>query len=78
MYHDYSYPSPFRSIDTVFRVDTTGHRRRAVVVEVVVQLTVTTAEFQLFQEERIVQESEGVEDVEIELRFESAVLDYTT
>ena len=73
-YHDYSHTSPFRSIDTVFRVDTAGHLRRAVVVKIVVQLTVATAEFQLFQEERIVQECESVEDVEIELRPELAVL----
>lgn len=55
-YHDYSHTSAFRSIDAIFCVDTTGHLRRAVVVKVVVQLTVTTAEFQLFQKERIVQE----------------------
>jgi hypothetical protein len=49
------------------RIDATGDGRGAVVVEVVVQRTVAGAEFLFFEEERVVEECEGIEDVEARL-----------
>jgi hypothetical protein len=49
------------------RIDTTGDGRRAVVVEVVVQRSVACAKLLIFEEERVVEEGESVEDVEASL-----------
>ena len=48
-------------------VDAAGYGRRAVVVEVVVQPAVARAEFLLGQEERVVEQGEGVHDVKVVL-----------
>lgn len=46
-------------------VNSSWDRLRAVVEEVVVQLSVTRAEFKLFEEKRIVEDGERVENVEM-------------
>lgn len=52
-------------VKLVLTVNATCDGVYAVVEEVVVQLTVTTAKFLLLEEERIVHQSEGVEDVKL-------------
>lgn len=54
-------------IGQVLPIDTSRDRRRTVVVNIVVELTVTGAELELFKEEGVVVEGEGVEDVEFGL-----------
>lgn len=51
----------------VLVVDASGNQCCAVVVEVVVQLAVTSTEFLLLQEERVVEQSESIQDVELGL-----------
>lgn len=52
-------------------IDAAAQRSSAVVVQVVVQLTVAGAEFLLFEEVGVVEEGEGIEDVEFLLHRES-------
>jgi hypothetical protein len=51
----------------VSRINAAGDGRRAVVVEVVVQRSVSCAKALLFEEERVVEECESIEDVEASL-----------
>ena len=53
----------------VLGVHTTGEWCSAVVVQVIVEIAISSAEALLFQEEWIVEEGEGVEDVEFGLRY---------
>jgi hypothetical protein len=65
--HDQPNPTHVFRTRLVPRIDAAGDGRRAVVVEVVVQRTVAGAEFLFFEEERVVEECEGIEDVEASL-----------
>jgi hypothetical protein len=56
-------------IGQVLLVNSTGNRGTAVVVQVKVKLSVTGAELELLKEERVVLQSEGVEDIELGLRI---------
>ena len=67
--HHHPNTPPCRFICVVLRVDTSGNGRGPVVVEVKVQLAVTGAEFEGFEEDGVVEEGEGVEDVEVGLRL---------
>lgn len=49
-------------------VNSSWDRLRAVVEDIVVQLSVARAKFKLFEEERVVEDGERVEDVEMRLR----------
>lgn len=62
--HDNTDSAPLSGVDAIRRVDTRRHVCGAVVEEVVVELTITGAKQLLLQEQRIVEETEGVEDVE--------------
>lgn len=66
-HHHDSNASSFRSIDIVFGVHTASYGSSAVVVQVVMQLAVSCSELLLLQEERIVEQCQSVEDVEVEL-----------
>ena len=52
-------------LDTIRpRIDAACNRRSAVIVKVIMQRPITRAEALLFQEQRVIKEREGVEDVE--------------
>lgn len=65
--HDNTHATHLLLIGQVLVVDATGDGRRAVVVQVEVELTVTGAKLELFEEQRVVVQSESVEDVELGL-----------
>lgn len=48
-------------------VDSSRYRRCAVVIQVVVKLAVTSSELELFEEQGVVEQSEGIENVEFGL-----------
>lgn len=54
-------------IRKVLFVNTAGHGRGAIVEEVIMQLSVTSAELELLKEERVVVDSESVEHIEVSL-----------
>ena len=53
----------------IFPIYTPGNRPCPVVVKIEIQLAIAGAEFELFEEERVIEEGKGVEDVEVELRW---------
>lgn len=59
-------------IDIVLHVDSSGNGLGAVVVDIVVQLAVSRSELLLFEEQWVVQQSQGVEDIEVILYESSA------
>lgn len=65
--HHHPHPLSSANVDHILRIDSAGYGHRPVVVEVEVQLPVAETEFLRFEEKRVVQEREGVEDVEAEL-----------
>ena len=66
-HHD-THPASLRSINVVLGVNTTRYRCSPIVVQVVVQLAISCSKFEGFQEQRVVQESKCIEDIEIELQ----------
>lgn len=67
-HHPNTPPPLLTRIRHIILIDPSADRLRAIVVEVVMQLSVSGAEFQILQEERVVVEGEGVEDVEVCLK----------
>lgn len=65
--HDQSNPTHRFRARPVVRVDATTERRRAVVVEIVVQVAITGTELLLVEEVRVVEQGECVEYVEVGL-----------
>ncbi len=51
----------------IFLIDSSGNRRRSVIVEVVVQRTITRTKLLLLQEKWVVEQRECVEDVKFSL-----------
>jgi hypothetical protein len=51
----------------VSRINAAGDGRRAVVVEVIVKRSVACAKFLLFEEERVIEQCESIENVETSL-----------
>jgi hypothetical protein len=54
-------------IRQILLINAARNRGSPVVVQVKVELTVTSSEFELLQEQRVVAEGEGVEDVKLSL-----------
>lgn len=67
--HDHANASHLFLIRQVALIDSAGDRCRTVVVDVVVKLAVTSAELELLEEERVVVESESVENIEFGLEL---------
>lgn len=65
--HDYPDAATSCLIDNILRIHTSGYRRCSVVVEVEMQLTVSGCKLQVFEEQGVVQKSQSIEDIEIEL-----------
>ena len=65
--HNNTNTAHLRRIRQVLLIDSSLDRRRTVVIDVVVKLAITSTELELFKEERVVVESEGVENVEFGL-----------
>jgi hypothetical protein len=64
---NHAHSTSLSLVGKVFVVDSAGDRNSTVIVQVVVQLTVTSTEFQMFKEQRIVLKGESVEDVKASL-----------
>jgi len=62
--HNNTNPIHLRLINLVILIDTTTQLRRPPVEEVEVQLAITGLELVVFEEERVVEQGQGVEDVE--------------
>jgi hypothetical protein len=62
--HDESYPAHVFRTRLAPPIDATSYRRRAVVIQVVMQRAVAGAEALFLEEERVVEQRECVEDVE--------------
>jgi hypothetical protein len=67
--HDNTHTTTLSSINLILGINTRRYICGTVVEEVVVQLTISRAEFLIDEEERVVEECEGVEDVEFGLLF---------
>lgn len=65
--HNNPDPPALTLINIIPSIDAAGDGRGAVIVEVVVQLAVADAEALGLEKKRVVEEGEGVEDVEVEL-----------
>lgn len=68
--HNNTNTAHFRRIRQVLLIDSSLDRRRTVVIDVVVKLAITSTEFELLKEERVVVKGECVEDVEFGLAFD--------
>ena len=68
-HHDTNTPH-LRRIGQVLLIDSSLDRRRTVVIDVVVKLAITSTEFELLEEERVVVKGECVEDIEFGLVFD--------
>lgn len=66
--HDHTNSAHLLLIGQVLVVDSTGNRGTAVVVQIKVKLSVTSAELKLLKEERVILQGESVEDIELGLR----------
>lgn len=62
--HNNTHTIHLRLINLIILINTTTQLRRPPVEEVEVQLSVTGLELVVFEEQRVVEESEGVEDME--------------
>ena len=68
--HNNTNTAHLRRIRQVLLIDSSLDRRRTVVIDVVVKLAITSTEFELLEEERVVVKGECVEDVEFGLAFD--------
>lgn len=64
--HHKSNPTTIR-VNAILRIHTPRNGIRIIIIEVVVQLAVAAAELLLLQEQRVVHQRQGVEDVEFVL-----------
>lgn len=71
--HDNTHTTALSSIDLVLGVDTRRQISSAVVEEVIMKLTISRAELLIGKEERVIEECEGVEDVEFGLLMDMLV-----
>lgn len=67
--HNNTHTTTLCDIDLILGIDARRQVRGTVVEEVVVQLTVSRAEFLVDEEEGVIEEGEGIEDVEFGLFF---------
>jgi len=65
--HDQSNAAHVLGTRLVPRIDAAANRRRAVVVQVVMQRAISGAELLFLEEERVIEQREGVEDIEASL-----------
>ena len=72
--HDNTHTTTLSSIDLILGVNARRYICGTVVEEVVVQLTISRAEFLIDEEEGVIEECEGVEDVEFGLFPKQLVL----
>lgn len=71
--HNDTNTSHLRGIGQVLLIDSSLDRGRAVVIDVVVKLAITSTEFKLLEEERVVVKGECVEDIEFGLALSLAL-----
>lgn len=64
--HHESHTTEILLIQLVLLINPAGNRLRPVVEDIVVELAIAAAKLLLLQEERVVHEGEGVEDVKLE------------
>ena len=74
--HDHADSTTLPLIRTILGVYTARYHRGAVVEEVIVQLPVAAAELERLEEEGVVEEGQGVEDIEFELWLVRKLHDY--
>ena len=68
--HNNTNTAHLRRIRQVLLIDSSLDRRRTVVIDIVVELAITSTEFELLEEERVVVKGECVEDIEFGLAFD--------
>lgn len=66
-HHPDTLPSFLARIRHIILRDSTTHRLRPVVVEVIMEMSITSAEAQTLEEERVVVQGQRVEDIEVGL-----------
>lgn len=77
--HNNTHTTTLSSVDLILGINTRRYVCGTVVEEIVVQLTISRAEFLIDEKEGVIEECEGVEDVEFSLLFsESLALCLTT
>lgn len=73
--HHYPNATHLLLIGIVILVHAPSDRGSPVVKQIIMQLAISSAEFEMFQEQRVILQSQGVEDVEIELCNVLVVID---
>lgn len=67
--HDNTNTSHLRLVGQVLLVNTTGNRCSPVIVEIEVQLAITSTKLKLLQEEGVIMRGQGIENIEVGLRL---------
>jgi hypothetical protein len=75
--HNNTHTTTLSSVDLILGINARRYICGTVVEEVVVQLTVSRAEFLVDEEERVVEECEGVEDVEFSLFVQESLVSHS-
>lgn len=65
--HNNTNTSSLPLIGQVLLVYSTVNRSSTVIIQVIVQLAITSSEFELFEEQRVVGQGEGVKDIKVGL-----------
>lgn len=65
--HHNPNPTPRLVINIILCIDTTRNRIRIIVIQIIMQLSISGTEFLVLQEQGIVKQGEGIEDIELVL-----------